>query len=60
MDRVIARTAGVPTRRPASPQPRDFAGRIRRLLMAVAWAAAERVTSPPRDVPPEFFRFPMP
>jgi hypothetical protein len=57
MERVLARTAAIPA---ASPQPRKIAGRIRRLMLAVAWAAAERVTSPPRDVPPEFFRFPMP
>lgn len=44
---------------PGLPQPHDSWRNFRRLLAAMAWAAADRVTSPPRDVPPEFFRFPI-
>lgn len=32
--------------------------RLRRLLSALAYRAADRITLPQRDVPPEFYRFP--
>jgi hypothetical protein len=42
--------------------PRDKSSRpLARLLnriSALAYAAAERLTSPQRDVPPEYYRFP--
>ena len=32
--------------------------RLLRRLSALAYAAADRLTSPQRDVPPQFYRFP--
>lgn len=43
--------------RPGS-QPTSQVARLLHRLSTLAIAAAERLTSPYRDVPPEFFRFP--
>jgi hypothetical protein len=42
----------------APPRSGSRTGRLLRRLSALASAAAERLTSPYRDVPPEFYRFP--
>ena len=39
-------------------EEQTVARRLLRLFSAVALAAADRVTSPYRDVPPEYYRFP--
>jgi hypothetical protein len=49
------------TTHPAASPRSQPAGRTRRLLRrlsALAYAAAERLTSPYHDVPPESYRFP--
>jgi hypothetical protein len=52
MKAVLTRTAA---RRPTHKPPES-----RELLAAVAQSVAERVTLPHRDLPPEWFRFPLP
>lgn len=60
MDTVLTRTGD-----PSAPLSRaTFSGAERpsprESLAAVAQRVAERVTSPHRDLPPEWFRFPLP
>ena len=45
------------TARAPGAHPSALAFLLRR-LSALAYAAADRLTSPQRDVPPEFYRFP--
>lgn len=54
MNATTTRTAALPSRR----QPAGGLARLLHRLSALAYAAAERLTSPQRDVPPEFYRFP--
>jgi len=57
MDAILARTSDAPiTQTPA--QPAYNVKRALHLLLKMAHAAADRLTSPPRDVPPDFYRFP--
>jgi len=53
MDQVLTRTAELP----ASPAPQQS---LRRKLTALALAALSRLALPQRDLPPEFFRYPLP
>jgi len=57
MEAVLTRTGD-----PAAPPPRraENPPHIRASLAAVAQRLAERVTLPHRDLPPEWFRFPLP
>lgn len=54
MNAIMSRAAGLPPR----DKPSGRGARLLRRLSALATAAAERLTSPYRDVPPEFYRFP--
>ena len=57
MDAILTRTDDAQvTQTPVRQTP--VARRLLRLVSAVALAAADRVTSPYRDVPPEYYRFP--
>ena len=58
MDATLTRGADLPA--PATPHSPAAAAvrKLGRLLSTLAYAAAERVTSSYRDVPPEFYRFP--
>ncbi len=64
MDAILTRTVDLPASalpsRPAENTAKGIAGMLRRLLSGMAYAAAERLTSPQRDVPPEWFRYPLP
>jgi hypothetical protein len=50
-------TTSAPAAGPRRRRSRHLA-RLKRRLSALATAAAERLGSPYRDVPPEFYRFP--
>lgn len=54
MDATLTPAAGLP----AIPLRASGARRLLRVLSALAYAAAERLTLPQRDVPPDFYRFP--
>ena len=56
MDGILIRAADALPRQ-AQPVPKQP---LRELLAAVAQSLAERVTLPHRDLPPEWFRFPLP
>jgi hypothetical protein len=57
MDTILTRAADLPATQ--SPQRQEDAGKtLLRWLSAVAHRVAERLTSPPRDVPVEYYRFP--
>jgi hypothetical protein len=56
METTLNRSADIPL----PQQAHGLMSKIGRLLIAVATSVGERVTSPPKDVPPEFFRFPLP
>lgn len=53
MDAITTHAAELAPHRKPSATARLF-----RRLSALAYAAADRLTSPQRDVPPEFYRFP--
>ncbi len=55
MDTVMTRGAAAPLTH--EPAPATF--RIRRLLSAILHATLGRVPMPQRDVPPEYYRFPL-
>ena len=59
MDAILTRTADLP----ATPLPQARAPgigrRLGKVLSTLAYAALERITSPQRDMPPEFYRFPL-
>jgi hypothetical protein len=57
MDAILTRTGNLPAAKAPDRQGR-VATRLLRMLSAVAYRAAERLTSPQRDVSPDFFRFP--
>ena len=56
MNAILARSAAAPTTRAPAPVP---APTLRQLLTALLHATLDRLSLPQRDVPPEFFRFPM-
>ena len=60
MDWVLTRTGEAP----AAPAPRHATGAVRSvhgpLLAVVAHAATLRLSSPQRELTPEWFRFPLP
>jgi hypothetical protein len=53
MEAILARTAELPATPPAQR-------RFHSMLSALAQAALKRLTLPQRDVPAEFFHFPLP
>jgi len=54
MEAILTRTGDAPSPSPiARPSPRSLFARL-------AQSLAERVTSTHRDLPPEWFRFPLP
>ena len=58
MDRVLARSrcgAELPTQ--TAP---NIGSALHRQLAAILYAALERLNLPPCDLPPEFFRHPLP
>jgi len=57
MDAILTRTGDAPVTQ-APIRQTQVARRLLRLVSAVALAAADRVTLPYRDVPPEYYRFP--
>jgi hypothetical protein len=57
MDAILTRTTDLPTAKASDRRVRG-AKRLLRMLSAIAYRAAERLTSPQRDVSPEFYRFP--
>ena len=54
MDTIVTRAADLP----ASQRQPGARKTLRQWLSAVAHRAAERLTSPPRDLPVEYYRFP--
>jgi hypothetical protein len=59
MHTTLSRSADLPAAPVTPHSPAVAAARkLGRLLSTLAYAAAERVTSPYRDMPPEFYRFP--
>jgi hypothetical protein len=54
MNAITTQAAALPRR----PRPVGRMGRLLGRLSALALAAAERLTSPYRDVPPDYYRFP--
>lgn len=59
METALTRT-GDRAATPSPPRRAENPPHIRTSLAAVAQSLAERVTLPHRDLPPEWFRFPLP
>jgi hypothetical protein len=57
MDAILTRTTDLPTAKAPDRQARGVK-RLLKALSSMAHRAADRLTSPPRDVPQEFYRFP--
>jgi|SoimicmetaTmtLPB_FD_contig_41_14893304_length_512_multi_2_in_0_out_0_2 hypothetical protein len=60
MDTVLTRTGDAPVLEAPKGGTRGATRMLGRLLLAMAQTAGERVILPQRDVPPEWFRFPLP
>ncbi len=60
MDTVLTRTGAAPVIRAPQPGPGRATRALGRLLLTMAQTAEERVISPQRDVPREWFRYPLP
>ena len=58
MDAISARTTDLPVVKTPERRARG-AKRLLKTLSSMAHRAAERLTSPQRNVPPEFYRFPL-
>jgi hypothetical protein len=57
METVLSRTGTPPA---APPRPIELPSHIRASFAMLAQRLVERVTLPHRDLPPEWFRFPLP
>ncbi len=57
MEPILEHAGAVPVVHP-SHQPIGVGKRLLKLLYAIAYATADRITLPQRDLSPEFYRFP--
>jgi hypothetical protein len=60
MDQVLTRTGDMPVTHPPQWGTRGVRRPLGHLLLAMAQATAERLISPQRGLPAEWFRFPLP
>ena len=60
MDGVLTRTGDAPLTRAAQPRARRVTRALGHLLLTMAQTTAQRVMLPQRDLPPEWFRYPLP
>ena len=56
----LTRTGDAPIARAPQPGARRVTRALGRLLLTMARTVEERVILPQRDVPPEWFRYPLP
>ena len=58
MDATLTHAGETPAIRGPIEEAREVGRAFRRFLLAVAYAAANRLTSPQRDLPTDYYHFP--